>query len=101
MMLILSYVLNTNPLDITLCCGSNKSIEVFDMNVGRSIRVVMNAHSRPVHAICQNQVGTKCNCSLFQDLVMWCGTLGAKIDPDDKINVIIQKRISTLVFLPS
>ncbi|XP_031565676.1 WD repeat-containing protein 27-like [Actinia tenebrosa] len=40
---------------ITLCCGSNKSIEVFDMNVGRSVRVLMDAHSRPAHAICQNQ----------------------------------------------
>lgn len=43
-------------VDIVLCCGSNKSIEVFDMNVGRSVRVIMDAHTRPVHTICQNQV---------------------------------------------
>ena len=42
--------------DIVLCCGSNKSIEVFDMNAARSVRVVLDAHTRPAHAICQNEV---------------------------------------------
>ncbi|XP_068683722.1 WD repeat-containing protein 27-like isoform X2 [Montipora foliosa] len=40
---------------IVLCCGSNKSIEVFDMNAARSVRVVLDAHTRPPHAICQNE----------------------------------------------
>ena len=26
------------------------------MNVGKSVRLVPNAHNRPVHAICQNEV---------------------------------------------
>lgn len=29
---------------------------MFDMNVGQSVRVVMDAHSRTVHTICQNEV---------------------------------------------
>jgi len=40
---------------IVVCCGSNKSIEVFDMNAARSVRVVLDAHTRPAHAICQNE----------------------------------------------
>jgi len=40
---------------IVLCCGSNKSIEVFDMNAARSVRVVLDAHTRPAHSICQNE----------------------------------------------
>ncbi|PFX32770.1 WD repeat-containing protein 27 [Stylophora pistillata] len=40
---------------IVLCCGSNKSIQVFDMNAARTVRVVMDAHTRPVHTICQNE----------------------------------------------
>eukprot|EP00058_Branchiostoma_floridae_P027953 XP_002613444.1 hypothetical protein BRAFLDRAFT_123921 [Branchiostoma floridae] len=35
--------------------GSNKSMEVFDMNVARSIRTIPDAHTRPVHAFCQNK----------------------------------------------
>lgn len=42
--------------DIVLCCGSNKSIELFDMNAARSVRVVLDAHTRPAHTICQNEV---------------------------------------------
>ena len=42
--------------DIVLCCGSNKSIEVFDMNAARSVRVLLDAHTRPAHTICQNEV---------------------------------------------
>ncbi|XP_078674143.1 WD repeat-containing protein 27-like isoform X2 [Branchiostoma floridae x Branchiostoma belcheri] len=40
---------------IVLCAGSNKSMEVFDMNVARSVRTIPDAHTRPVHAICQNK----------------------------------------------
>ncbi|XP_038078106.1 WD repeat-containing protein 27-like isoform X2 [Patiria miniata] len=40
---------------IVMCAGSDKSLEFFDMNVGRSIRTVPTAHSRPAHCICQNE----------------------------------------------
>jgi len=40
---------------IVLCCGSNKSIQVFDMNAARTVRVVLDAHSRPAHTIHQNE----------------------------------------------
>ncbi|EDO32062.1 predicted protein, partial [Nematostella vectensis] len=40
---------------IVFCCGSNKSIEVIDMNAGRVVRVILDAHTRLVHSICQNQ----------------------------------------------
>ncbi|CAH1264288.1 WDR5B [Branchiostoma lanceolatum] len=40
---------------IVLCAGSNRSMEVFDMNVARSVRTIPDVHSRPVHAICQNK----------------------------------------------
>ncbi|XP_033101043.1 WD repeat-containing protein 27-like [Anneissia japonica] len=40
---------------IILCAGSDKSLEVFDMNVGKSVRVTNNAHERTVHVVKQNQ----------------------------------------------
>lgn len=40
---------------IVLCCGSNKSIQVFDVNAARTVRVVLDAHSRPAHTIHQNE----------------------------------------------
>ncbi|XP_022091006.1 WD repeat-containing protein 27-like isoform X2 [Acanthaster planci] len=40
---------------IVMCAGSDKSLEFLDMNVGRSIRTVPDAHTRPVHCICQNE----------------------------------------------
>ncbi|KAJ7375611.1 WD repeat-containing protein 27, partial [Desmophyllum pertusum] len=33
----------------------HKSIEVFDMNAARTIRVALDAHTRPAHTICQNE----------------------------------------------
>ena len=42
--------------DIVLVGGSNKSVEVFDMNVGSSIRTLPDAHNRAVHCIYQNNV---------------------------------------------
>lgn len=42
--------------DIVLCCGSNKSIQVFDMNAARTVRVILDSHTRPAHTICQNEV---------------------------------------------
>ncbi|XP_071963936.1 WD repeat-containing protein 27-like [Antedon mediterranea] len=40
---------------IVLCAGSDKSLEVFDMNVGKSIRVTNDVHERTIHVIKQNQ----------------------------------------------
>ena len=41
--------------DIVMCAGSDKSLEIFDMNVGRSVRYVESAHARTVHIIKQNE----------------------------------------------
>lgn len=48
--------LTCNNLDIVLVGGSNKAIEVFDMNTASSVRTISDAHSRAVHCICQNKV---------------------------------------------
>ncbi|XP_060577930.1 WD repeat-containing protein 27-like isoform X2 [Ruditapes philippinarum] len=40
---------------IVLCACSNKSIEVFDLNTGQMVRKMTDVHSRPVHALCQNE----------------------------------------------
>ncbi|XP_078000774.1 WD repeat-containing protein 27-like [Glandiceps talaboti] len=43
---------------IILCAGSNKSMEVFDMNTAQSVRILPDVHTRPVHTICQNEGST-------------------------------------------
>ncbi|XP_062832038.1 WD repeat-containing protein 27 isoform X3 [Anolis carolinensis] len=40
---------------IVLAAGSNRALEVFDLNVGCSAAVITDAHSRSVHQICQNK----------------------------------------------
>ncbi|XP_008065683.1 WD repeat-containing protein 27 [Carlito syrichta] len=40
---------------IVLAAGRNRTLEVFDLNVSCSAAVVAEAHSRPVHQICQNK----------------------------------------------
>ncbi|XP_058526983.1 WD repeat-containing protein 27 isoform X1 [Ochotona princeps] len=40
---------------IVLTAARDRSLEVFDLNVGRSAAVIAEAHSRPVHQICQNK----------------------------------------------
>lgn len=40
---------------IVLAAGRNRTLEVFDLNVGCSAAVITGAHSRPVHQICQNK----------------------------------------------
>uniref|UniRef100_A0A8C9DLC2 WD repeat domain 27 n=1 Tax=Prolemur simus TaxID=1328070 RepID=A0A8C9DLC2_PROSS len=40
---------------IVLTAGRNRTVEVFDLNVGCSAAVIAEAHSRPVHQICQNK----------------------------------------------
>ncbi|XP_072878354.1 WD repeat-containing protein 27 isoform X3 [Chlorocebus sabaeus] len=41
---------------IVLAAGRNRTVEVFDLNAGCSAAVIAEAHSRPVHQICQNKV---------------------------------------------
>jgi hypothetical protein len=42
--------------DLVLCAGSDKSLEVFDMNVGQTARIIPNVHSRVAHVVKQNEV---------------------------------------------
>ncbi|XP_063109927.1 WD repeat-containing protein 27 [Cavia porcellus] len=39
---------------IVLTAGRDRTLEVFDLNAGCSAAVIAEAHSRPVHQICQN-----------------------------------------------
>lgn len=51
------FCFNTeNFADIVLTAGSNRALEVFDLNEGRSTAVIPEVHSRSVHQICQNKV---------------------------------------------
>ncbi|XP_020142902.2 WD repeat-containing protein 27 [Microcebus murinus] len=40
---------------VVLTAGRNRTVEVFDLNAGCSAAVIAEAHSRPVHQICQNK----------------------------------------------
>ncbi|NXG70267.1 WDR27 protein, partial [Baryphthengus martii] len=40
---------------IVLTAGSNRALEVFDLNAGCSTAVIPDIHTRPVHQICQNK----------------------------------------------
>eukprot|EP00794_Sanderia_malayensis_P020041 gene20041-22008_t len=42
-------------INIVLAACSDKSIAVFDMNIGKVARTMKDAHTRVVHTICQNQ----------------------------------------------
>ncbi|RLV98528.1 hypothetical protein DV515_00010706 [Chloebia gouldiae] len=44
-----------NCTDIVLTAGSNRELEVFDLNAGCSTAVIQEAHVRSVHQICQNK----------------------------------------------
>ncbi|XP_032071925.1 WD repeat-containing protein 27 [Thamnophis elegans] len=46
---------------IVLVAGSNRALEIFDLNVGCSAAVIRDAHSRSVHQICQNK-GSSFSC---------------------------------------
>lgn len=41
---------------IVLTAGSNRALEVFDLNAGCSTAVIPEVHTRAVHQICQNKV---------------------------------------------
>lgn len=45
-----------NFTDIVLTAGSNRALEVFDLNAGCSTAVIPEVHTRAVHQICQNKV---------------------------------------------
>uniref|UniRef100_A0A8C6XCG8 WD_REPEATS_REGION domain-containing protein n=1 Tax=Naja naja TaxID=35670 RepID=A0A8C6XCG8_NAJNA len=51
----------TEITDIVLAAGSNRALEIFDLNVGCSAAVIRDAHSRSVHQICQNK-GSSFSC---------------------------------------
>ncbi|XP_007948695.1 WD repeat-containing protein 27 [Orycteropus afer afer] len=40
---------------IVLAAGRNRAVEVFDLNAGRTVATIPEAHSRLVHQICQNK----------------------------------------------
>ncbi|KFQ32181.1 WD repeat-containing protein 27, partial [Merops nubicus] len=40
---------------IVLTGGSNRALEIFDLNAGCSTAVIPDAHTRSVHQICQNK----------------------------------------------
>ncbi|XP_015354074.2 WD repeat-containing protein 27 isoform X7 [Marmota marmota marmota] len=40
---------------VVLTAGRNRTLQVFDLNTGCSAAVIAEAHSRPVHQICQNK----------------------------------------------
>ncbi|XP_053316236.1 WD repeat-containing protein 27 [Spea bombifrons] len=40
---------------IVLSAGSDRTLEIFDLNVGSSVAVIPDVHSRAVHQICQNK----------------------------------------------
>ncbi|NXX89287.1 WDR27 protein, partial [Centropus bengalensis] len=45
---------------IVLAAGSNRALEVFDLNVGCSTAVIPEVHTRSVHQICQNKGSSFC-----------------------------------------
>uniref|UniRef100_A0A8C4THW9 Uncharacterized protein n=1 Tax=Erpetoichthys calabaricus TaxID=27687 RepID=A0A8C4THW9_ERPCA len=53
--LLLLFYLNMSITDIALCSGCDHSVEVFDLNVARSIAVIPDAHCRAAHQIIQNK----------------------------------------------
>ena len=43
-------------VDICLAAGSDRTLQVFDMNAARRVRLMADVHTRPVHHIAQNHV---------------------------------------------
>ena len=48
-------IINT-LLDLVLAAGSDRSLQVYDMNVMKWVWLTHDAHKRPVHYITQNNV---------------------------------------------
>lgn len=48
--------LPNSAADLVLAAGRNRTLEVFDLNAGRSAALLAGVHSRPIHQICQNKV---------------------------------------------
>uniref|UniRef100_A0A3Q3IUY9 Uncharacterized protein n=1 Tax=Monopterus albus TaxID=43700 RepID=A0A3Q3IUY9_MONAL len=55
LIIIMSYNFLTAVLDIVLVCGSDRTIQVFDMNEGRVAAELPDSHSRAIHCITQNK----------------------------------------------
>lgn len=58
------YTALTGVADIVLATGSDKNIEVFDMNAGRRAATLPEVQDRPVHSIVQNKVSYSTVCVL-------------------------------------
>ncbi|XP_060081594.1 WD repeat-containing protein 27-like [Ylistrum balloti] len=43
---------------LVLCAGTNKSVEIRDMNVDQTVRTMSDVHTKPAHTICQNEGST-------------------------------------------
>lgn len=40
---------------LVFCSGTNKTLQVYDMNVSKSVRTMTDIHTKTVHVICQNE----------------------------------------------
>lgn len=38
-------------IDIVMCVGSSKLLEVYDMNVGKCVRIIVDIYTRSVYCI--------------------------------------------------
>lgn len=64
-----------------MCAGSSKSLEVYDMNVGKCVRTIADIHTRPVHCIKQHEVCIiKVLMGLLKIVVYTCDFIRWKVD---------------------
>ena len=49
---------NTFYSHLAICAGSNRNIEIYDVNEGRLAHIFSDAHSKPVHTIALNEGST-------------------------------------------
>jgi len=57
-MIIVRGVVAVVGADVCLAGGSDKTVQVFDVNAARCVRLMTDVHTRAVHHIAQNQVYT-------------------------------------------
>ena len=50
------FIFLNQTLDLAICAGSDKSVEVFDMNTSQSVCFIPDVHTRAVHSIALNEV---------------------------------------------
>lgn len=53
---LVSYCFSLISQDIVLCAGSDRSLEVFDMNVGRRLLIIEDVHARNAYCVKLNEV---------------------------------------------